>query len=63
MFEPSRIVALQMNQCGNTPLGDNIIKRALVKCIPREVVKPFGIALRDGRDIPASAQVHDETDA
>lgn len=32
-------------QCGGTPLGENIIKRMLVKCVPKEIAKPLSMHL------------------
>ena len=53
------------NQCGNAPLGDNIIKRMLVKCIPKEVMKPLALHLESAETFQQARklimrQMHDE---
>ena len=53
------------NQCGGTPLGDHIIKRMLVKCVPREVMKPLALHLENAETFQQvrkliMRQMHDE---
>ena len=53
------------NQCGNAPLGDNLIKRMLVTCIPKEVMKPLVLHLESAETFQQARklimrQMHDE---
>ena len=43
----NRIEELQYkyNQCGGQPLGSNIVKRVMMKCLPKDVTKPLALHL------------------
>ena len=63
----SRIEELRYkyNQCGGTPLGENIIKIMLVKCIPKEIMKPLALHLEGSTAFQQARklimrQMHDE---
>lgn len=43
LFNRMKELRHKYNQCGGTPLGDNIVKKMLVKCIPKEVMKPLAL--------------------
>ena len=53
------------NQCGGTPVAENIVKRAIVICIPREIIKPWAFHLEDAKTFQqirkfTMRQMHDE---
>ena len=39
------------NQCGPTPLGDNLVRRVLVRCIPKDVMKPLALHLEVAKTV------------
>ena len=53
------------NQCGCSPLGENIVRRVLAKCLPKDVMKPLALHMEDATTFQQMRklimrQLHDE---
>ena len=61
----NRVEELQhkYNQCGGQPLGNNIVKRALAKRMPMDIMTVLAIHMGYSHDVPANQAIHNETNA
>lgn len=53
------------NQCGGAQLGENLVKRIIAKCVPREITKPLALHLETASTFQQvrkliMRQMHDE---